>query len=151
MLCLAAVNTSNTIRTKIQKREIKKKTKLHEWKMAEKVAVLGTESVPPKIILNDTVHFILKLQSAFSVISNNNSFRVLSFCSRSMMAFVSDNYPWTMTTVLSVRLSVCPSVCLSVPPLTLTPLHRNCPPPKISVAASLPRRDNETTNWTVNQ
>jgi len=55
--------------------------------MAEKVAALGTESVPPKIILNDTMHFILKLQS------NNNSFRVLSFCSRSMMAFVSDNYP----------------------------------------------------------
>jgi len=61
--------------------------------MAEKVAALGTESVPPKIILNDTMHFILKLLSAFSVISNNNSFRVLSFCSRSMMAFVSDNYP----------------------------------------------------------
>jgi len=31
----------------------------------------------PKIIINDTVNFFLKLHSAFLVILNHNSFRVL--------------------------------------------------------------------------
>ena len=37
----------------------------------------GNESVQPKIILNGTIIFLLKLQSAFLVISNHNGFREL--------------------------------------------------------------------------
>ena len=44
--------------------------------IALRTARIGNKSVP-KIILDDTMNFFRKLQSAFFVISNHNSFRVL--------------------------------------------------------------------------